>query len=98
MRIEETVIVKALRTHANEVLEVRMLVDGSSSSWQAKDRGLYEVRRKDWEDMPQHSSRGYTRDDWERRTVYLVPPHPLPHSQVPRSTLMYLCLFRKIFQ
>jgi len=77
VQAEETVVLKALRTHANGVLDVRMMIEGSSSGWHAKDCGLYEVRRNDWESMLQHPSRGYTRDHWERRTVYLVLRPPL---------------------
>jgi len=72
VRVEETSVVKALRTHAGDVLEVRMIVSESSSSWHSKDRGIYEVRRKDWEDMLQAPSRQYTRDQWEKQTVYMV--------------------------
>jgi len=64
--------VKALKSHASEVLEVRMIVSDSSSSWQSKDRGIYEVRRKDWEDMLHVPSREYTRDQWEKNTIYMV--------------------------
>src|SRR6266481_3046678 len=72
VRVEETSVVKALRTHAGDVLEVRMIVSESSNSWHSKGRGIYEVRRKDWEDMLQAPSRQYTRDQWEKQTVYMV--------------------------
>ena len=72
LRAEEIGIVKALRSHASEVLEVRMIVSNSSDSWQSKDRGIYEVRRKDWEDMLHVPSREYTKDQWEKNTIYMV--------------------------
>lgn len=65
-------IAKALRALASELLEVRMLVSDSTTwSWHGrhnKDRGLYEVRRKDWDKLPQTKSK----TDWEVRTVYIV--------------------------
>ncbi|KIJ69839.1 hypothetical protein HYDPIDRAFT_77174 [Hydnomerulius pinastri MD-312] len=75
----ETEVVKALRAHANDTLEVRMLVSAPSSSvWygpgktsRKKDVGGYEVRRKDWAGLLEHPSRNFTRAQWDELTVYM---------------------------
>ncbi|KAF8076854.1 hypothetical protein FPV67DRAFT_1715344 [Lyophyllum atratum] len=81
-------IARALRSNAADVLEVRLLVsDPSASTWfggqtDSKDIGAYEVRRKDWTETLTGPSRGYSRTDWERRTVY-VENIPVQHRTVP---------------
>lgn len=75
----EVEVVKALRAHANEVLEVRMLVSAPSSSvWygtgktsRKKDVGGYEVRRKDWEKLLDHPLRNLSSEQWDERTLYM---------------------------
>ena len=68
---EETNIGKAIRSHANDILDVRILV--SDPSWGRSKReehsGLYEIRRRDWEIMRMQA---LTRNDWEARTIYMV--------------------------
>ena len=74
----EVPIVKALRSCANNELEIRMLVSAPSrSNWLGKqdnvsDLGGYEIRRKDWESVLRRPSMAYSRDDWEKRTLYMV--------------------------
>ncbi|KIM75201.1 hypothetical protein PILCRDRAFT_13765 [Piloderma croceum F 1598] len=82
LRAEEIGVVKALRSHASDVLEVRMIVSDSSNSWQSKDRGIYEVRRKDWKDMLHVPSREYTKDQWEKNTIYMENI-PVQYRTVP---------------
>ena len=68
---EETNVGKAIRLHASDILDVRMLV--SDLSWsrskQEEHSGLYEIRRRDWEIM---RTQALTRNDWEARTIYMV--------------------------
>ena len=79
----ETEVVKALRSHASETLEVRILGSASSSSvWygtgktsRKKDVGGYEVRRKDWETLLEHPLRQLRTVQWDERTVYMVSIH-----------------------
>ncbi|KAI0638658.1 hypothetical protein C8Q77DRAFT_1048031 [Trametes polyzona] len=86
----ETAYVKAIRTHAPELFEVRMRVSApSKSAWYGADSaskdddlGGYEVRRKDWRDALLRS-RNTNRQDWELRTVY-VECLPLGHRTVPQ--------------
>ena len=81
--LSETEVVKALRSHASETLEVRILGSASSSSvWygtgktsRIKDVGGYEVRRKDWETLLEHPLRQLRRVQWDERTVYMVSIH-----------------------
>jgi len=69
---EETNIVKALKAHASDILEVRILFSEPSRGWNRdEDPGGYEVRKKNREGLLQ-SCQDYTRDDWEKRTIYLV--------------------------
>ncbi|KAK0190370.1 hypothetical protein F5146DRAFT_1102801 [Armillaria mellea] len=62
----ETAVAKALRSEATDCIEVRMVFTGPSWSAQAssKDKGMFEVRRKD----PQNT---FTRENWKERTLYL---------------------------
>ncbi|KAI0329662.1 hypothetical protein GY45DRAFT_1324801 [Cubamyces sp. BRFM 1775] len=91
----ESAYVRAIRTHAPELLEVRMRVSApskagwygtstsasASSSTQGDDAGGYEVRRKDWRDALLRA-RNSTRHEWEARTVYMECI-PLAHRAVP---------------
>ncbi|KAJ8455570.1 hypothetical protein ONZ51_g12397 [Trametes cubensis] len=94
----ESAYVKAIRTHASELLEVRMRVSApskagwygtntsaSSSSTKEDDTGGYEVRRKDWRDALLRA-RNSSRHEWESRTVYMEFI-PLAHRAIP-------CIYR----
>ncbi|OJT10485.1 hypothetical protein TRAPUB_12923 [Trametes pubescens] len=77
-RPSESAYVKALRSHAADMFEVRMRVTAPSrTDWQgteastSRDPGGYEVRRTDWRDALL-SARNTTRQEWERSTVYTV--------------------------
>lgn len=70
--------VKAIRTYASDVLEVRMLVSApSASAWypswkpERSSVGGYEVRRKDWTTLLDSSTREFTRGQWDDRTIYM---------------------------
>ncbi|KAG2357957.1 hypothetical protein BDR07DRAFT_316452 [Suillus spraguei] len=70
--------VKAIRTYAGDVLEVRMLVSApSTSAWypswkpERNSIGSYEVRRKDWSTLLDNATREFTRAQWDDRTIYL---------------------------
>ncbi|KAI0355487.1 hypothetical protein OH77DRAFT_1480149 [Trametes cingulata] len=86
--LPESAYVKAVRTHAAELLEVRMRVSApSKAGWygageSSKDEGGgYEIRRKDWrEALPR--ARNSTRAEWESRTVYMECI-PLAHRALP---------------
>ncbi|KAH9884926.1 hypothetical protein C8Q73DRAFT_718494 [Cubamyces lactineus] len=93
--VPESAYVKAIRTHASELLEVRMRVSApsksgwygtstsasSSSSTREDDAGGYEVRRKDWRDALLRA-RNSSRHEWESRTVYMECI-PLAHRAIP---------------
>jgi hypothetical protein len=71
--------VKAIRTYAGDVLEVRMLVSApSASAWypswkpERDSIGGYEVRRKDWSTLLDNATREFTRSQWDDRTIYMV--------------------------
>lgn len=71
----EASIVKALRTHAEDEIEVRMVLSGptwsnwASTSSSQMDEGMYEVRPKKGTGT---GGEVYTRDYWAQRTVYIV--------------------------
>ncbi|KIK62454.1 hypothetical protein GYMLUDRAFT_242628 [Collybiopsis luxurians FD-317 M1] len=80
----ESVIVKELRRHAEDAVEVRMVLSppkwsnwgaSSGSSSSRADEGMYEIRPKNAVSFEQQSE-AYTRDYWEKRTVYIenLPP------------------------
>ncbi|KAI0785642.1 hypothetical protein C8Q75DRAFT_775798 [Abortiporus biennis] len=79
----EADLVKAIRSHLNDVFEVRMLVTSPSRSvWYGKQHasakdsmGGYELRWKDWEDVLKKTRSG-SRNDWEERILYVecIPP------------------------
>ncbi|KAL1946666.1 hypothetical protein VTO73DRAFT_14770 [Trametes versicolor] len=88
-RPPESAYVKAIRTHAADMFEVRMRVTAPSrTDWQgtdastSSDPGGYEVRRKDWRDALV-SARNTTRQEWEKSTVYMECL-PLMHRSVPK--------------
>jgi hypothetical protein len=75
----EANVVKAIRTYAGDVLEVRMLVSApSASAWypswkpERSSVGGYEVRRKDWSTLLDNTTREFTRSQWDDRTIYMV--------------------------
>ncbi|KAG0703841.1 hypothetical protein DFH29DRAFT_771158, partial [Suillus ampliporus] len=85
----EANVVKAIRTYAGDVLEVRMLVSApSASAWypswkpERNSVGGYEVRRKDWSTLLDNVTREFNRGQWDERTVYMenIPPqyHTIP--------------------
>ncbi|KAG2042062.1 hypothetical protein BDR03DRAFT_912464 [Suillus americanus] len=70
--------VKAIRTYAIDVLEVRMLVSAPSASawypsWKSERSSIggYEVRRKDWSTLLNNATREFTRGQWDDRTIYM---------------------------
>ncbi|OJA18089.1 hypothetical protein AZE42_04161 [Rhizopogon vesiculosus] len=85
----EASVVKAIRTYAGDVLEVRMLVSApSASAWhpswtpERDSVGGYEVRRKDWSTLSENATRDFTRAQWDDHTIYMenIPPqyHTIP--------------------
>lgn len=81
-RPPESAYVKAIRTRAADMFEVRMRVTAPSrTAWQgtdastSSDPGGYEVRRRDWGDALL-SARNTTRQEWEKSTVYMVRSTP----------------------
>ncbi|KAG9317756.1 hypothetical protein JVU11DRAFT_1974 [Chiua virens] len=96
----EAEVVKALRTHASHVFEVRMRLPSftsPSSIWygtgktsRKKDVGGYEVRRKDWS-----MSHGWTRARWDALTIYMegIPPQYRTIGGIARlaETLLSTC-------
>ncbi|KAJ7706870.1 hypothetical protein B0H17DRAFT_571391 [Mycena rosella] len=73
----ETVIVKALRTYAIDVVDVRMAIP-SSGDGPGRTRGNFEIRPKFWDDGVYPVSR----EGWENRTVY-VENIPIKYKTVP---------------
>ena len=77
----QTLIVKALRSCASDVVDVRLLVsEPSSSIWfgrrdNIKDAGGYEIRRKDWVDGASRRFEGFSKAYWEKHTIYVVRSH-----------------------
>ncbi|KAH9939331.1 uncharacterized protein BXZ73DRAFT_76042 [Epithele typhae] len=86
-RPPEAALARAARTHAVDLLEVRMLVSkpekaawyGKDASWK-EDTGGFEVRRKDWDDALKRA-RNSNRSEWEACTVY-IEGIPLSHRSV----------------
>jgi hypothetical protein len=76
----QTLIVKALRSCASDVVDVRLLVTEpgpSSSTWarsrdKSKSAGGYELRRKDWT----RPLGDRTKSQWDEQTIYVVCLHP----------------------
>ncbi|KAJ3764313.1 hypothetical protein EV360DRAFT_65613 [Lentinula raphanica] len=78
--LSETAIVKALRKHAENHVEVRMLLSGPTwsnfgPSSTNTDEGMYEIRPRTR--MLEGVEVTYTRDYWAKRTVYIenIPLH-----------------------
>ena len=74
----ETALVKAIREHASDVLDVRMsMLSPSRAEWYGRNMsgrdntGGYEVRLKDWKEAILRAG-NTTRQDWEARTIYIV--------------------------
>ena len=93
-RPPDTALVKAVRSHAQDSLEVRMLVTSpSKAAWYGKDsekdeQGGYEIRRKDWSDALIRV-RNSTRHEWEARTIYMVrQPSTLPQQTLSRLAVL----------
>ncbi|EMD40313.1 hypothetical protein CERSUDRAFT_102731 [Gelatoporia subvermispora B] len=76
----EALLVKAIRAHASEYLDVRVLVSAPSRvAWYGRtnvkeDPGGFEVRRK--EDLAMRNHENLSKNDWDARTIYLecIPP------------------------
>ncbi|KAF8205505.1 hypothetical protein K438DRAFT_1578962 [Mycena galopus ATCC 62051] len=65
-RASETVVVKALRAHAADVVDVRMAIP-SGEDHVGRKRGNFEIRPKFWDDAVYPVSR----EGWGNRTVYV---------------------------
>ncbi|KAF9562465.1 hypothetical protein CPC08DRAFT_796897 [Agrocybe pediades] len=76
----ETAFVKAIRSHASNCLDVRMIVPDSKSSshWSSKLLSGYEVRRKDKDEAIGRNGKS----DWEDLTLY-VENIPIQHRTLP---------------
>ncbi|KAJ7137927.1 hypothetical protein C8R44DRAFT_607639 [Mycena epipterygia] len=72
----ETLIVKALRAHATDVVDVRMAIP--SGDGPGKTRGNFEIRPKFWDEAVYPVSR----EGWESRTVY-VENIPIKYKTLP---------------
>ncbi|KAJ7772916.1 hypothetical protein DFH07DRAFT_733392 [Mycena maculata] len=81
----ETVIVKALRAHATDVVDVRMAIP--SSEGPGKTRGNFEIRPKFWDDAVYPVSR----EGWENRAVY-VENIPMKCKTLPNLCRFILAL------
>ncbi|KIP10388.1 hypothetical protein PHLGIDRAFT_50327, partial [Phlebiopsis gigantea 11061_1 CR5-6] len=77
----EAVLVKAIRSFASEVFDVRMLMSSPSRAlWYGGTThkgysGGYEVRLRGWKDVVARAG-GMTRNKWEEQTIYIenIPP------------------------
>ncbi|KAJ3798108.1 hypothetical protein GGU11DRAFT_682260, partial [Lentinula aff. detonsa] len=79
--LSESAIVKALRKHTEDEVEVRMVLSGPAwSSWGSSsantDQGMYEVRSRTTANQVSEDAEAYTRGFWAKRTVYIenIPP------------------------
>ncbi|KAJ3882383.1 hypothetical protein F5051DRAFT_394715 [Lentinula edodes] len=77
----ESAIVKAIRKHAEDNIEVRMVLSGPTwSNWGSSsagtDEGMYEIRSKARVSQGLEGAEGYMRDYWANRTIYIenIPP------------------------
>ncbi|KAJ3853301.1 hypothetical protein EV368DRAFT_39219, partial [Lentinula lateritia] len=75
----ESAIVKAIRKHAEDNIEVRMVLSGPTwSNWGSSsagaDEGMYEIRSKVSQGL--EGAEGYMRNYWANRTIYIenIPP------------------------
>jgi len=66
----ETLLVKAIRSHVSNLLDIRMIVpdDASSRHWSKKPLSGYEVKRINKSEVTSN----YGKVDWDRLTVYVV--------------------------
>ncbi|KAJ6531084.1 hypothetical protein B0H19DRAFT_1384340, partial [Mycena capillaripes] len=72
----ETAIVKALRTHATDVVDVRMAIPSGEEP--GRKRGNFEIRPKFWDDAVYAVSR----EGWDNRTIY-VESIPIKYKTLP---------------
>ncbi|KAJ4000291.1 hypothetical protein F5050DRAFT_1804256 [Lentinula boryana] len=79
--LSESAIVKALRKHTEDEVEVRMVLSGPAwSNWGSSsantDQGMYEVRSRTTANQISEGAEAYTRGFWAKRTVYIenIPP------------------------
>lgn len=78
-RPPEAMLVKAIRTHASDTFEVRMMMaspsraiwHGKEGAAQSSSAGGFEVRLKDWEEVLRRAG-DRTRGTWDTLTVYVV--------------------------
>ncbi|KAJ4489622.1 hypothetical protein C8J55DRAFT_547634 [Lentinula edodes] len=77
----ESVIVKAIRKHAEYNIEVRMVLSGPTwtnwgSSSAGTDEGMYEIRSNTKVSQGLEGAEGYMRNYWANRTIYIenIPP------------------------
>ncbi|KAJ7878991.1 hypothetical protein B0H14DRAFT_3774968 [Mycena olivaceomarginata] len=63
----EPVVVKALRTHAADLVDVRMTIPSGEDHPNGRKRGNFEIRPKFWDDDAVYP---VSREGWENRTVY----------------------------
>ncbi|KAI0340845.1 hypothetical protein BDW22DRAFT_1378284 [Trametopsis cervina] len=83
----EATLVKAVRAHAADIFDFRLLMSSPSrAAWYGKDDapeqsvGAYEVRLKDWSETLRRA-RNYSRNEWEAQTIY-VENIPVQHRSV----------------
>ncbi|KAF8665110.1 hypothetical protein AX16_000577 [Volvariella volvacea WC 439] len=69
-------IVKALRAHAADVFDVRLHLEPPTARYSRRRQGggrqdaaLFEIRRKDWQDIKERVE--WTKDAWDKLTVYV---------------------------
>ena len=68
----EVSIVKALRAHAEDAFDNRMImVNTARSTRSASETGGYELRRRDWQSVLQQFHT-FDRKYWHLRTIYIV--------------------------
>ncbi|KAJ7355840.1 hypothetical protein DFH08DRAFT_1076830 [Mycena albidolilacea] len=67
-RASEPVVVKALRTHAADLVDVRMTIPSGEDHPNGRKRGNFEIRPKFWDDDAVYP---VSREGWENRTVYV---------------------------
>ncbi|ETW83557.1 hypothetical protein HETIRDRAFT_311772 [Heterobasidion irregulare TC 32-1] len=67
----EVTIVKALRAHAEDAFDIRMImVNTARSTRSASETGGYELRRRDWHSVLQQFHT-FDRKYWHLRTIYI---------------------------
>ncbi|KAI0065850.1 hypothetical protein BV25DRAFT_1913284 [Artomyces pyxidatus] len=88
MDFSEAGIVKALRTHARDLFDIRMIVVNTArSSRHHGAEGGYEIRRKDWEDVVRRFAI-FDQPYWQSRMVYI---ENIPVSFRSTSGVLLLC-------